>query len=336
MPLDPNDFLFLPPRATTATVQEVENRANNPYKLIWGIPEIDARMIPAVKGDFISFLARQGMGKTTTMITLARNWAKQCRLMNPKKPPLVVYCTWETTVEEFIAVATAGDSGQTLEAIGRGQADIRAIKNALVKMLGDNVAVVGRSATQSRMTGTGQAMMPTIADVGQVLLHLRKADFDIAAVFFDYLQAAPGVKYDFDRDRTSLVTESAFMIKDLAMNLGFVAGVGVQADRRVDNYEGLKFPRPSDAQWASAIEQVTDKMFALTIPSKYLSIGQSVELKGWRYSILPSTLGVSMAKQRFGPYGKDDIWLLDADFSTATFKPHPTLGEVSSDDDEFV
>lgn len=336
-PNNPLDFVFLPPRATVVTVEEVERRTHNPYQFTWGIPEIDKRMIPPVAGDMISILARQGMGKTTTMISLARRWAEQCRKMNPTKPPLIAFCTWETTVEEFVSVATAHDSGQTLEMIGRGQADLGRIKGALVKMLGNNLVIIGRSASQRRIKGTAseldRALMPTLPDVNQAFAMLLDQGFEIAAAFFDYLQAIPDKKRNFDRDRTPLITENTFMVKEMAVAQGFVATVGVQSDRRVDKYEGLRLPQPSDSQWASAIEQTTDKLFSQTIPAKYTPVGDEIHLNGWRYPCAEKSLAVQMVKQRFGPYAQEDIWMVEADFATATYKPHPVLGEVQDKED---
>lgn len=329
----PLDFLYMPPRASMVTMKEVNRRMSSPYRLNWNISEIDARWIPPVPGEVISFMGRPGHAKTTTMIALARMWSVQVRKLKNKngKEPLIVYATWETTVEEFMAVYTTKDSGQSLESIGRGTANVPSIERALVNTLGDNVVVLGRSSDSQRERGgtlRTRTPLPTILDIDYCLSHLKEQGFDIAAVFIDYLQRIRGNKpWRSIEERSSQVSEHTELLKDLAVTHDVAMVVGVQADRKVDRYDGLKFPLDSDAQFSSSVEQCTDKLMSLTRPSKYMDVGSSIVCNGWEYEVTPEMLAIQMRKQRFGPQDESDLWLLNCNFAHASLSTHPVKRE---------
>lgn len=324
-----SDFIYKPPRATSITLQEVKRRASSPYHLDFGIPAVDNRIIPPVPGDTIGILGRPGHAKTTTMIALSKRWSKLVRAKKDSmgRSPLTVYATWETSVEEFMAVYTAAESGQSLESIGRGTADIGRIENALVGALGNNVIVVGHSRSEVGEGRTSKDYQPRVGDLDLALRSLREEGFEIAALFVDYLQKIPHHKYD-DSQVTARVNDNLEWLKSIALSHKTCVVMGVQADRRVDSYAGLKLPLDYDAQHTSRIEQDCDKLWSITLPARYLDPGKVVEVNGWNYSITPSTLAFRSIKQRFGPNDASDVWLLDLNLAKAELREHATLGEA--------
>lgn len=321
------DYIFLPPRASTATIAEVQRQLDSPYYLDWGIPAIDARIFPPVPGTQIGIVARPGHAKTTTMITLAKRWSKLLRMHKDSKgrSPLVAYATWETSVEEFMCVYTAEVSQQSLEAIGRRTANVQRIESALVHSLGNNVVVIGQSSKRELQS---KSRMPNLDDIRLCVQSLKADGYEIAVLFVDYLQRIPHPKYNGENDRSSRVSENTEILKDLGVCEGFATVMGVQAARVVDDHPGLKLPTLNDAQWASTIEQTADKLWALTIPSKYLPVGKPFEVGDWRYQVTPSTLVLQSLKQRWGPHEKGDIWVLDCDLSQASLTQQAIIGEA--------
>lgn len=331
---DVDDFIYLPTRATSVAVREVERRRNAKYHLDWGIPDIDKRWVPPAPGELICFMGLPGHAKTTTMITLARRWAQLVRARKDKqgRSPLIVYATWETTIEEFALVFTAKDSGESLESIGRGLADQKRIERALVQMLGTNVAMVGVSG-ETRRSQVAQprhrSPLPTVADLDLCLQKLAIQEFEVAAVFVDYIQRIPSEKsWSSHSERTAVVSENTSRLKDLAMVHDVPIVCGVQARREVSGYSGLKLPGPQDAQHSSTIEQDADKLLSFSRPAKFWDIGKDFDCYEFKYRIEPGTMAVQLLKQRWGPQEKDDLWILDYDFAAATMNPHRIIGEA--------
>lgn len=331
---DINDFIYLPTRATSVAVREVERRRTAKYRLDWGIPEIDARWVPPVPGEMICMMGLPGHAKTTTMIALARRWANQVRVRKDKhgRAPLIIYATWETTIEEFALVFTAKDSGETLESIGRGLADQKRIERALVEMLATNVALIGSSGEtrrNMRAQPRNRSPMPTITDLDLCLQRLIEQEFEIAAVFVDYLQRIPSEKgWGSHNDRTQIVSENTSRLKDLAIVCDIPIVCGVQARREVGAYKGLKVPGPQDAQHSSSIEQDCDKLLSFSRPAKFMEIGDEFDGNEFKYKVEPGTMVVQLLKQRWGPQELGDVWVLDYDFAKATMVPQRIIGEA--------
>lgn len=307
---DVRQIIHLPPRATAVTIAEAERIVNSRVRLNFGIPEIDKIMVPAIAGNMIGFLALTSQGKTTSMIRLLKYWGEVLRQMNPSKPALVVYCTWETSVEEFMLVASAGESGQSLEDIGRGIAAINQIKVALANMLGDNIVVLGVSRDEQTN------FVPTLGDIAEALKILAQ-DYEIAVVAFDYLQRIPDMGRT--KDRRLVVAENVQCIKDLAMGMNFIAAVAIQAHRRVYDYEGLQLPTTMDCNEAADIEHALDKLFGFTLPARYMDLKTAFEVNDLEYTIKSDTLVMALLKQRFGPCDRSHVWVLKADMAKANY-----------------
>lgn len=305
---DLNSIIHLPPRATAVTIEEAERRNNARVKLDFGIPEVDKVLVPCIKGDMIGFVALTSQGKTTNMIRLLKYWGGCLRQLNPVKPPLIVYCTWETSVEEFMLVASAGESGQSLESIGRGTADIGRIKMALANMLGTNIVVLGVSR------GEEGSFVPTLGDIAEALKILKEG-YEVAVVAFDYLQRIPDLSRG--KDRRLIVAENAQAIKDMAMEMGFIASVGIQANRRVYGYPGLQLPTTMDSNESADIEHIIDKMLGFTLPARYLDLGTAFQVNRLEYKVDLDTMVMALLKQRFGPCNRSHVWVLKTDMATA-------------------
>lgn len=316
------DSLYLPSRAVQVAIQATSDRINEKVRLEWGIPGVDKRVVPFARGDMAVFLGRPGHGKTTLLVHLLRKWSEDLRAVGQS----VMFATWETMVEEFMAITAARHSGYTLEDIGRGKADDIAVRDALVRTIGDNFVVFGKSERAA------EAGMPGLHELEFVLSVMSKKS-DLRVLFVDYLQRIPATTTT--PDRAQRVSENAERIKDMAMRYGVTAIVAAQAARTVDEYRGLRFPAMSDAQWSSNIEQSADKLFGITMPGQYLPRNSEIAVGGLRYSVSASMVGIKMIKQRWGPVSDNDVWLLQLDHSTATISSAEPEGSSDDGPDEL-
>lgn len=292
-------YLYQPARAARVAMEEYDRRSKAPYSLTWGVPEVDEYIIPALPGDLNCFLGRPGHAKTTTLVHL-------CKRMSPKMPDgyLSVYATWETLIEELVAIYSSEKSNQSLEAIGRGTADMVRLADAIATGISDNVAVVGRSMERDERGNVADFQVHTLDDLEACLSYITSTGMKIGALFVDYLQRIPSGRRNVNRSEQ--VSEHLERIKDMALRFTCPSFVACQANREVDEGSGLLIPDLSSGQWASAIEQTADKLYGQTRPILYMEEGQQVILKkqGFVYEVNRRMMVYKVLKQRWGDSGK--------------------------------
>ena len=292
-------FIHPPARAAGAALRSYRRIAAAPVRLEWGAKSLDEYIIPMSAGDMVSIMGRPGHGKTSLMLHLARRASRVCdelARLGKGKDREVIFVTWETTIEEFMALLTVEESGQSLESIGRGTADLERIEAACIKSLANRVTIIGRSED------TPPGMRLDLPLVARLISHIRKSGRDPIAIFFDYLQRIPSPAPRMDM--MARVMENTELVKDIGLGFHCPTIVGVQASRRVDDQTGLQFAGLNDAQWASTIEQTTDKLIALTRPILYLKEGHILELRGQEHPVTQNLMGLRVLKQRWARAGK--------------------------------
>lgn len=304
-----DQYLHFPSRAGAAATEEFTRRQAEQVRFDWGVPILDQYLTPMMRGDLVTLVGRPGHGKTSLMIAAIKRASELLRQERNDVKRYAVYVTWETLVEEFVAIRLSGASGQTLESIGRGTADLLALEKAIAMSVADRIVVVGRS-----MATTGP--MPNLLDVEACLRTMVENGTPPAILGFDYLQRIPGRP---GQDRTQTVPENLEMIKDLALSFSVPALVAVQAKRDVDEYKGLQVPSLSDGQWTSNIEQTSDKVIGTTLPAKYLEKGRVIEVGSEKYEVNSRLMAIKVNKQRWSDAG--DVLMLDFDPRTLNFGP---------------
>lgn len=290
-------YLYPPARAASVALTEFERRQNALYRLDWGIWYVDAYMTPMMAGDLFCLIGRPGHAKTSTLISFARRASLLARQLDQGgEDAVTVYVTWETTVQEFVGLVTAHESGQTLGQIARGQADLPAIRGAAIRAISDRCYVIGHSSeTRTRVP-------LTLNVVCQLLDTLVRDGKTIYLITLDYLQRIPAPRPGMGM--MERVVYNTDMSKSMALRYSCPVMVAVQSRRDADEYEGLRFPRMSDGQWSSTIEQDADKLVSLTRPCVYMAEGSVIKSEGRVYEITTRTLAVKFVKQRWAPAGK--------------------------------
>lgn len=286
-------YFHEPSRSGRTTLEDIQNRITS-YKVSWGTPKTNDALVPIAPGDLISVLARPGMGKTTLLLSIAKQ-ANEA-LMASGNSGYIVYATWETLVSEFVALRLSGSTGYTLEDIGRGRADISVMRKAVAESINDRIAVVGRST---------HGKIPGLSDVKSSLTYLQREGKPCVLLLIDYLQRIPASHHRMDRQQQ--VTENLELLKDIALEMRMPIMVAAQASRSVDSYGGIKMPTMGDSQWSSSIEQTSDKVLALSVPFRHMGPA-IVEDGDYRYEVKSNTMVMKVLKQRWAAAGQQ-LWL---------------------------
>jgi len=255
----------------------------------FGVAAIDRKVIPMRAGDLVSIIARPGHGKTSLLAYFAREEA--ARIQDREGNECVVYVTWEQSAEELEAFFQADDKCSITD-IAWGRADLDTVRKRAVKRATVPIWVIGHGISRA-----GMKVPRMTPDVVLSAIETMKADFGVqpALMLFDYMQLIPVPRA---ADRVQQVTEVPHRIKELALRVGAPAVVGVQAGRDVDK-RTIKIPEMSDAQWASSIEQTSDKVFGLWRPYQTEDPNTQVEIEsGKRYTVNERLLIIRMLKQR--------------------------------------
>jgi len=290
-----DDFRLLvhtPAELATEYVAWVERIKADPG-IAFGVDTIDRRVIPMRPGDLVSLIARPGHGKSSLLAYFAREHAKRIVERGAHETEAVVYVTWEASAEELEAFFQAGDDYSTSD-VAWGRVDIDAVKRKAVKRAGVPIWVIGHGI--GRAGQKAPQMTPSAVLSAIETMH---ADFGVkpALMLFDYMQLIPVPGY---QDRVQRVTEVPIKIKELALRIGCPAVVGVQAGREVDK-RNEKIPTMQDAQWASSIEQTSDKVFGLWRPCLTEPPNSHIEIEGVEgmFPVNERLMVIRLLKQRF-------------------------------------
>jgi len=257
----------------------------------FGLPSVDEKVIPFHPGDMVAFVARPGHGKTSILAYLARAEAKRIQKREAAETEAVVYVTWEQVTEEINAVLDIGGS-YTVSDIAWGRASLDAVEGQARKRAGMPIWLIGDSL--ARTDAHSPRMYP---DAVFAAIESMAEDYGVKPTLlcFDYIQLIP---IPAQADRMKQVTEAAHRCKELAKRVGCPAAVAVQARREVDSRD-IKIPGLWDAQWASSIEQTSDKYFSLWRPWLTEDRGGVIDIDGRPVPVTENLLILSMQKQRF-------------------------------------
>jgi len=267
----------------------------------FGVPCVDKVMNPMHPGDLTVICGRPAHGKTSLLATLARSEAKRIQDRGTTKTEAVFYVTWEQVAEEINLILDV-NSVYTASQVMRGEVDIETIKFQARQRVNLPIWVIGDSIAR-----TNTKSLRMFPDVIFDAIEQAVSEYKVqpTLLLFDYIQIVPTPNV---KDKVMQVSMAAEQIKELAKRVGCPGVLGAQAGRQVDDRE-FKIPTMRDPQWASVIEQVTDKFIAVWRP--YLTDAGKAPIKvgGKQYPITPELCILQMGKQRFGESGH--TWALN-------------------------
>lgn len=286
---DARVLVHTPAEMMTEMVQWAEETQRDPG-VQFGIPAIDRVVVPMRPGNLTCILARPGHAKTSLLVYLARREAQRILERGTEDKEMVVYTTWEQTSEELTAMLMA-DKDVSYSDIAWGRADVEEIKRRAVKGARHPVWIIGHGISRAGLSVPRMSpdlVLKAIETIEQD--HGRKPTL----MLFDYLQLIPT---RVAKERVQQVTEMPILLKELSNRIGVPAVAAVQASRDVDNRR-IQIPEMSDAQWASSIEQTSDKVFGLWRPIKTFEENAGVEVGGRTYPVTENLLVIRLLKQR--------------------------------------
>ena len=174
-----------------------------------------------------------------------------------------------------------------------GKVDLEKLRAQAVQHSRTPIWVIGHGISRA-----GAKVPRMTPDVVRAAIESMHEEFGIrpTLMLFDYIQLIP---IRDAGERVQQVTEAPIRIKEVALRVGAPAVCGVQASRDVDG-RADKLAEARDAQWASSIEQTSDKLFSLWRPARTQPIGSQIESEsGRKFTVSDNLLLIRMLKQRF-------------------------------------
>jgi replicative DNA helicase len=272
MSVHSDSIVFDPSLVSTLTVGSIKAAREFPDCLATGIPQMDDHYVMMRPRRVNGILAYTSHGKTSVMNIMARNFIPQIQ-----EDEIVVYCTWEDSVEDMTLSYLANVSRIPLQSLFSGKLSINewdAMMKAATQRASTPLWLIGHSegkeARRPRLT------MTDIWVACEYITDNRKKK--IRAIFLDYLQR-------INRDDMKGDTRGQYMgimdkVKDLALGFNTNVVIGSQVGRDVKDRKWQQ-PQDNDAQETSNFEQTCDGIISLWIPKKTEKMDEClIEKKG--------------------------------------------------------
>lgn len=298
---DPRDIVYSPNDSATIGADYLQSKRDNKDKglgLPLYIPALDNRFIPVMPTEITAVIGRPGSGKTSFMVRWARSRARHLKKLKLTNR-VVVYVSFEQTVEELNAFNIAADMRLSITKMSRGEisdSEWETVLKAGANRVDLPVWYIGHSIARRKKRPS-----ITVDAIGGALGVIEKWGDDglvIDSVFIDYLQRFPiNGKSDYRAESKNVALGDIYnRLKDGAIAFGCPFVVGVQARREVDERRD-PIPESNDGQWTAEIEQTSDKMISVVRPRKYKTEGQ--KFAGYTVSGRSQML-ITVLKQKLG------------------------------------
>lgn len=261
---DPSHITFDPSLVSTLTVASIQAAREHPDYLHSGIPQLDDHFVMMRPRRVNGILAYTSHGKTSIMNIMARNFVPQL-----KENEIVVYATWEDSIEDLSLAFIANVSRIPVQSLFHGdltESQWTAMMDAATQRAATPIWLIGHSEQK-------EARRPrlTMTDIWSAMEYITDTkNKKVRAVFLDYLQR-------INRDDNKGEMRQQFIsimdkVKDLALGFDTCVIIGSQVRRDVKERK-WKQPQDNDAQETSNFEQTCDGMISLWIPKKTEKIG---------------------------------------------------------------
>lgn len=258
--------VFDPGYISTLAVESVRQAQAEPDFLKPEIPVLDDHYVMYRPRKVNGILAYTSHGKTSLMHILSRNFIPQL-----KDNEIVIYATWEDSVEDFGLNWLASASNIPVASLWHGQvteSEWQRMMKAAAERAATPLWAIGHSEKERRS-------MLTMTDLERAMEYIAdKQEKKVRAIFVDYLQRINRDDIEFKSTRGEFV-EVMDRLKNLALAFNTCVIVGSQAKREVRDRK-WKQPQENDAQETSNFEQTCDGILTLWLPYKTEKIGESL------------------------------------------------------------
>lgn len=269
-----------------------------------GFASADAIIKPLRPGNLCIIQAYTSNYKTGYMMNWARRLAQGIKDHGDDNN-IVIYVSWEDSVEEVGLYDLAYDTGIDATDIQAGQLNDDAIAKlelAAFKRGTMPLWFIGNSMA-NRKAQTRLTMAQTEAILGWIEKEMALRPM---AVFLDYLnRIQPETVKSWGDNRRTDIMELTYRASDLAYKLGCPIIMGAQSNR-VSNERGWKLPQKWDAMESSSIEQYSQLMLSLWLPALTEPVGtflKGPDGKPTDIKVTQNLLIMGVNKQKRGPAG---------------------------------
>lgn len=286
--------VFDPGYISTLAVESVKRAQAEPDYLKPGIDVLDQHYIMFRPRKVNGILAYTSHGKTSLMHILSRNFIPQL-----KDGEIVIYATWEDSVEDFGLNWLASASNIPVGSLWHGdvsEADWAKMMKAAAERAATPLWAIGHSEN-------GPRRRLTMTDLERAMEYIvDKQGKKVRAIFIDYLQRINRDDISYKSTRGEFV-EIMDRVKDLALGFNTCAIIGSQAKREVRDRK-WKQPQENDAQETSNFEQTADGIITLWLPAKTEKLGECLVEKqgvdGMAIHVTKRLMLIQTAKQKRG------------------------------------
>jgi replicative DNA helicase len=291
--------IFTPDRAVDNTIKLIEERISNPQTGIrQNLPGTGDFLVPWRASELVVVVAYTSNGKTSFINYIANQHAHHIRAIREKKPDynhLVIYATWEQTVEEQTIVDLSRVTFIPSAKIFQG--DITPEEMAKLKGIGSTtrrslpIWLFGHSVMDDR-----KKKRLSIHDINNMLSWVEEeAEMKIDMIVLDYLQRIRRTA------RSGDLREGYMDIVDEAKSMTLRCPVVLlsQAKREVFSRKA-PMPQLDDGQETSNLEQSADHFISLWMPKQKYPIGKSITWRGREYEVTDKLVMAGFLKQKMG------------------------------------
>lgn len=234
-------------------LQDMNKRSSDEVQVRTGIQALDEKIGGWQRSDLIILAARPGMGKTSFVLSIARNAA----LTFNKK---VAFFSLEMSSIQLVHRLFSIESGISSERISKGKLDEQEwvlLMNKINVLLSENLIIDDTPAL-------------SIFDLRAKCRRL-KAHNDIDLIIVDYLQLMQGGTGDSKAtgNREQEISHISRSLKALAKDLNVPVIALSQLSRAVETRPGTKRPQLSDLRESGSIEQDADMVMFIYRPEYY-------------------------------------------------------------------
>lgn len=232
-------------------LREIRENKDDMQGVPSGIRAIDAKTGGWQKSDLIILAARPGMGKTSFVLSIARNAA-----IDNNRP--VAFFSLEMSASQLVHRLFAIESGIDAEHIAKGNLN----DEQWEKLVGS----INRLESSNLIIDDTPAL--SIFDLRAKCRRL-KHQHDIQMIIIDYLQLMSGNTDGKSGNREQEISHISRSLKALAKDLNVPVIALSQLSRAVENRANSKRPQLSDLRESGSIEQDADMVLFIYRPEYY-------------------------------------------------------------------
>ncbi len=284
-----------PAQQASNFVDLVDDLLDSRKQLTFDSP-LDDIVRPLIPGDLLFLIGRTGNGKSSLMLSMARNMARRINDgVLGDEDSIVIFASLEQNVE-VLEIMLAGSDKLDSSKIIRGELDRDMVNSYAATRSGLPLWILGQNRDGFIKGHKDLYLEGIIEAVESIIFEYGKHP---VILFVDYLQVAR-LRDGGWQGRHQQVMHASDELKRLAMRLNIPCIVGSQARQSVDSYAD-KQPQLMDSAWSGEASFVSDAVISIQLLARNFNpdTHPEVEIGGKFYENTGNTMVARVLKQRF-------------------------------------